>query len=68
MTMTISYNDVIKFWFEETTPAQKWIKDNKFDALLYDAGIFFLLYHNITVRKFQLNLLYIYSFQMLQGG
>ncbi|MDP4709325.1 MAG: hypothetical protein NWS20_04935 [Rickettsiaceae bacterium] len=55
--MTISYNDVIKFWFEETTPAQKWIKDNKFDALLYDAGIFFLLYHNITVRKFQLNLL-----------
>ena len=32
--MTISYNDVIKFWFEETTPAQKWIKDNKFDALI----------------------------------
>jgi uncharacterized protein (DUF924 family) len=32
--MTVSYNDVIKFWFVETTPAQKWIKDNKFDALI----------------------------------
>jgi len=32
--MTISYNDVIKFWFEETTSAQKWIKDSSFDALI----------------------------------
>tara|TARA_B110000503_G_C7155259_1_gene417019 strand:- start:509 stop:1054 length:546 start_codon:yes stop_codon:yes gene_type:complete len=32
--MTILYNDVIKFWFEDTTPEQKWIKDPKFDALI----------------------------------
>jgi uncharacterized protein (DUF924 family) len=32
--MTISYNDVIKFWFEEIDPKQRWIKDPKFDALI----------------------------------
>jgi len=32
--MTLSYNDVIKFWFEEIEPKQRWIKDAKFDALI----------------------------------
>ena len=32
--MTLSYNDVIKFWFEEIDPKQRWIKDPKFDALI----------------------------------
>jgi uncharacterized protein (DUF924 family) len=32
--MTLSYNDVIKFWFEEIEPKQRWIKDTKFDALI----------------------------------
>ena len=32
--VTLSYNDVIKFWFEEIDPKQRWIKDAKFDALI----------------------------------
>ena len=32
--MTLSYNDVIQFWFEEIDPKQRWIKDPKFDALI----------------------------------
>lgn len=32
--MTLSYNDVIKFWFEEIDPKQRWVKDPKFDALI----------------------------------
>ena len=32
--MTISYNEIIKFWFEEITPEQMWSKDVKFDALI----------------------------------
>lgn len=32
--MTLSYNDVIKFWFEEIDPKQWWLKDPQFDALI----------------------------------
>ena len=32
--MIISYNEVIKFWFEEITPAQRWQKNLAFDALI----------------------------------
>jgi len=32
--MTLSYNDVINFWFEEIEPEQRWLKDYKFDALI----------------------------------
>jgi len=32
--MTISYNEVITFWFEEISPVQRWQKDAAFDALI----------------------------------
>lgn len=32
--MAQSFNEVIKFWFEETTPKQKWTKDTEFDKLI----------------------------------
>ena len=32
--ITISYDDVIKFWFEEIDPKQRFMKDPKFDALI----------------------------------
>ena len=30
------YQQIIKFWFEEIQPSQRWIKDEAFDALLID--------------------------------
>jgi len=32
--VTLSYNDIIKFWFEEIDPKQRFFKDPKFDALI----------------------------------
>ncbi|MEQ8952571.1 MAG: DUF924 family protein, partial [Gammaproteobacteria bacterium] len=32
--MTASAADVINFWFDEITPAQRWKKDPDFDALI----------------------------------
>ena len=32
--MANSYNDVIKFWFEETNPDQRWKKDAEFDLII----------------------------------
>jgi uncharacterized protein (DUF924 family) len=32
--MTVSYNEIIKFWFEEIKPEQQWAKDPKFDAMI----------------------------------
>jgi uncharacterized protein (DUF924 family) len=32
----MSWKDVIKFWFEEVEPKQKWKKDAEFDALIRD--------------------------------
>ena len=32
--MAQSFNDVITFWFEETTPKQMWTKDPEFDKLI----------------------------------
>lgn len=32
--MAISYNDIIKFWFEETKPEQRWQKDVEFDSMI----------------------------------
>ena len=32
--MTVSYKEVIKFWFEEIKPEQMWTKDLKFDVLI----------------------------------
>ena len=26
--------DIIRFWFEETQPKQRWMKDESYDALL----------------------------------
>ena len=34
--MTERIDEVIKFWFEETTPQQHWIKDDAFDAIIRD--------------------------------
>jgi len=32
--MSGEYAEVIKFWFEETTPQQHWIKDEEFDKMV----------------------------------
>ncbi|MDG1437211.1 MAG: DUF924 domain-containing protein [Rickettsiaceae bacterium] len=32
--MTVSYNEIIKFWFNEVSPEKKWAKDVEFDALI----------------------------------
>ena len=32
--MTISYNEVTKFWFEEIKPEQRWKKNAEFDAVI----------------------------------
>ena len=32
--MTVSYDDVIKFWFEDISPKQRFTKDLKLDALI----------------------------------
>ena len=32
----MTYQDVITFWFEETSPQQWWVKDASFDALLLE--------------------------------
>ena len=30
----MKFNEVLKFWFEELTPQQHWVKDEKLDALI----------------------------------
>lgn len=32
--MNISYKEIIKFWFEEISPKQHWVKDQDFDNLI----------------------------------
>ena len=34
--MTMNYQEILKFWFEEIKPAQIWIKDKTFDQLIID--------------------------------
>ena len=30
----MKFNEVLKFWFEELTPKQHWVKDEKLDELI----------------------------------